>query len=117
MQLPLEVQQDLMSLIESGLGKVNSDALSAGNFDSGVGTTSCVASHAPTPNFEGRGLATPIRPSRHGGRSIRYRGLESPAGQRWLNSPAFSSHKKIVPKTPLFVSIMNSSKKNRSEVG
>ena len=117
MALPLEVQQDLMSLIESGLGKVNSNALSTGSFDSGVGTSYHMTPRAPTPHFESRGSVTPMRPARHGGRSIRYRGLESPAGQRWLNSPAFSSRKKMVPKTPLIVSIMNSSKKTRNEVG
>ncbi len=102
MQLPLGVQQDLMSLIELGLGKVNSETLSSGNFHSGV-NCGTEASSLQTDDL------TPVRSSRHRSSSMFHQGLDSPAGRRWLSSPALSAHKRRVPRTPLIASIVTTS--------
>ncbi len=103
MQLPLGVQRDLMSLIELGLGKVNSETLSSGNFHSGVDCG------ADTSSLQTDGCLTPVRQSRHRSPSVFHRGLDSPAGRRWLSSPALSAHKRRVPRTPLIASIVTTS--------
>ena len=63
MQLPLDVQEDLMSFIMSGREIINSNALSTRNFASGMETTS-VASHTPTFHSENQGSHTPVGPIR-----------------------------------------------------
>lgn len=105
MQLPLDVQTELMSLIESGLGKVNSESLPS------------VQSNPGTMSFECCGSRTPARPSKHHNRrSILHQGLDSPAGRRWLASPAISARKRRAPKTPLIASIVSTSMKTEVSV-
>ncbi len=94
MQLPLDVQTELMSLIESGLGKVNSEPLLP------------VKCNSEVMSLETNGSRTPSRPSKYRSRSNLHQGLDSPAGRRWLASPAISARKRRAPKTPLIASIV-----------